>query len=93
MSRQRITASILLGLAGLTVLGFLSHAPADEEALAKKLLLMHGHIDDPKIVSLHDGVLRVVTASGHFEFVAQPSCDEGLPCMLGLSTLCWDLER
>lgn len=92
MSSERITALIMLGLVALLGLGFLSHAPADEEALAKKLLIMRGHIDDPKIVSLDDGSLYVATASGHFEFVAQPSCDEGLPCMLGLSMLCWDLQ-
>jgi hypothetical protein len=90
MEHPRTVAAIFVGLVLLLAATALRHAPADEEALAKRLLLMRGHIDDPKIVSWRDGVLHVVTASGHFEYVLQPSCDEGLPCMLGFSMLCWD---
>ena len=93
MEYPRTVAAIFVGLLLLPIGAALRHVPGDDEALAKRLLLLRGHLDDPKIVSRNEDVLRVVTASGHFEFVAQPTCDEGLPCVLGFAMLCWDLER
>lgn len=90
MEHPRTVAAVFVGLLLLLLAAVLRHAPADDEALAKRLLLLRGHLDDPKIVTRNEDVLRVVTASGHFEFVAQPICDEDLPCMLGFSMLCWD---
>lgn len=80
----------LLGLLAAAAMLWLACVPAQDEVLAEHLLILHGHLDAPKIVHRTEENLRVVTATGHFEFVQQPPCDERLPCALGLRLLCWD---
>ncbi|MEM6294165.1 MAG: hypothetical protein AAGA54_22995 [Myxococcota bacterium] len=88
---MRDAQAFALGLLGVALLAAFSlgRVPSTDEALAKRLLLLHGHIDDPKIVHRTEDTLRVVTASGHFTFVQQPTCDEGPLCAVGLDLLCW----
>lgn len=81
-------ALCLLGAAAIAALS-LGRVPPTDQALAKRLLLLRGHLDDPKIAHRIDDHLRVVTASGHFDFTQQPPCDEGPLCAIGLDLLCW----
>lgn len=86
-----VTMLVSLGMAAL-VLG-LRVRPANDEVLARRLLLLRGDLSTPKVVLRNDpDVLEVVSAHGRTEFVQQPSCDERLLCSLGFTLLCWDVR-
>lgn len=95
MQWARVMAVVVLGLgllAGLTWHAMSLHG-LDDEARAVRLLRSRGSLCTPKIVErVDEGALRVVCADGKHLFRAQPSCDEGLACRLGLDVACWDHE-
>lgn len=78
------------------VLGVLvwSCLPAFGGSLPRRLLLMHGSLEAPKIVwPASEDELDIVTASGRMRFTRAPACDESLACALGFETMCWSRVR
>ncbi len=90
---MRALHALVLGGLALIVLAIqaLSSRPGTDVALARRLLLLHGHAGTPKIVTRNEiEGLEVVTASGRHQFWLEPPCDESLPCLMGLWLLCWE---
>lgn len=83
---------LMLGVLTLALVAVASSPPqpTSDAELARRLLLAHGHLAHPKIVTRNefDGI-EVVTGSGKHVFWRQPPCDESLLCALGLGAFCW----
>lgn len=95
MRRGRVIlgAGLVAGLLAGLALHTTGLEGLDDEARAVRLLRWRGSLCTPKIVErVEEGALRVVCADGKHLFRAQPSCDEGLACGLGLDVACWDHE-
>lgn len=90
---RRSLAIILLLLAAVAIAALCSTrlGGLDPHQRARRVLLWHGIVCEPKIVErIEEGELRVVCADGKHWLSRQPSCDESWPCALGITVACWD---